>query len=29
VALPWLFAACIAGNLAVCAHLERGAGRTR
>jgi hypothetical protein len=23
LALPWLFAACVAGNLAVCAHLER------
>ncbi|WP_206793683.1 hypothetical protein [Amycolatopsis sp. MtRt-6] len=30
LALPWLFAACVAGNLAVCAHLEprtrRGGG---
>jgi hypothetical protein len=23
-ALPWLFAACVAGNLAVCLHLDRG-----
>lgn len=23
LALPWLFAACVAGNLAVCAHLGR------
>jgi len=23
VALPWLFAGCVAVNLAVCAHLER------
>ena len=23
VALPWLFAAFVAGNLAVCLHLER------
>ncbi|MEU0531196.1 hypothetical protein [Amycolatopsis tolypomycina] len=22
-ALPWLFAACVAGNLAVCLHLGR------
>ncbi|MDX3186978.1 hypothetical protein PV458_01050 [Streptomyces sp. MN03-5084-2B] len=23
LALPWLFAGCVAVNLAVCAHLER------
>ncbi|HET6709538.1 hypothetical protein [Amycolatopsis sp.] len=23
VALPWLFAACVAGNVAVCLHLGR------
>ncbi len=23
LALPWLFAACVAGNLAVCLHLGR------
>lgn len=23
VALPWLFPACVAGNLAVCVHLQR------
>ncbi|WP_410573806.1 hypothetical protein [Amycolatopsis sp. cmx-4-61] len=29
VALPWLFAACVAGNLAVCAHLEPASRRSR
>jgi hypothetical protein len=24
LALPWLFAGCVAVNLAVCLHLERG-----
>ncbi|MEU5266367.1 hypothetical protein [Amycolatopsis sp. NPDC021455] len=28
LALPWLFAGCVAVNLAVCLHLERGS-RTR
>ncbi|WP_410645808.1 hypothetical protein [Amycolatopsis sp. lyj-346] len=23
LALPWLFAACVAGQIAVCLHLER------
>ncbi|WP_410592238.1 hypothetical protein [Amycolatopsis sp. lyj-23] len=29
LALPWLFAACVAGNLAVCAHLAPGSRRSR
>ncbi|MFB9690809.1 hypothetical protein [Amycolatopsis plumensis] len=29
LALPWLFAACVAGNLAVCVHLQRRSGTDR
>ncbi|MDQ7809316.1 hypothetical protein Q5425_36795 [Amycolatopsis sp. A133] len=29
LALPWLFAACVVGNLAVCAHLDNGCRTTR
>ena len=29
LALPWLFAGCVAGNLAICLHLERSSRTTR
>jgi hypothetical protein len=29
VDLPWLFAGCVAGNLAACLHLDRRTRRTQ